>query len=595
MPITFVLVAYWVALLAGVDTPLVTHWTYLALMTVPSFAVVLRAIRVREQRFAWAVLGIGLTLWSLGSVWQVVGELYGIHLATPGPADVLWLTVYPCTLITFAALARPWLRNAGVTLALDAAMLVLVAAAVVTAAVLPALTANQGDISAGAQIVTLAYPVGDVVLLSVALIGAAVAGWRAGAVWCLLAIGSVVLVAGDILWTLQTANGTWQPVMGSNAVYPLWPGLAALAAWLPGRRRRIAPAGANVRTHAAVLVAVLAAIGLLAANEWTHIPGTSIVLASIGLLGAVHRTALALAASVRESLAAGRERELVDDVRDALEAGELDLHFQPLVDARTGAVRGAEALLRWERLRPDEFLPAVERSPLIGPLTDWVLDRALGASARWGGLPVSVNLATANLAEPDLPARVLAALRHHGLPAAALTLEITETAAVEDSAMADQVLAALDEAGVAISIDDFGTGHSSLARIARFPIREVKIDRSFVSEMHNAKLPIVSTTIELAHALGLRVVAEGIEDAQTLDHLRALGCDIAQGYHLSRPLCDTDFTAWLELSNRSLIGVTDLSEERDDCSKYRDSQSGSAASPRCTTPPSRSATGASAG
>ena len=232
-----------------------------------------RAIRVPEQRFAWGILGLGLSLWTIGSIWQVLGELYGIHLATPGPADVLWLTVYPCTLITFAALARPWLRNAGVTLALDAAMLVLVAAAVVTAAVLPALTANQGDISAGAQIVTLAYPVGDVVLLSAALIGAAVAGWRAGAVWCLLAIGSVVLVAGDILWTLQTANGTWQPVMGSNAVYPLWPGLAALAAWLPRRRRRIAPAGANVRTHAAVLVAVLAAIALLAANEWIAHPG----------------------------------------------------------------------------------------------------------------------------------------------------------------------------------------------------------------------------------------------------------------------------------------------------------------------------------
>ena len=232
----------------------------------------------------------------------------------------------------------------------------------------------------------------------------------------------------------------------------------------------------------------------------------------------MHRTALALAASVRASLAAGRERELVDEVREALEADELDLHFQPLVDARTGAVRGAEALLRWARACvPDQFLPAVERSTLIGPLTDWVLDRALAASARWDGLPVSVNLATANLAEPDLPARVIAALRRHGVPAAALTLEITETAALDDSSMPDEVLAALDEAGVAISIDDFGTGHSSLARIARFPICEVKIDRSFVRDMHSAKLPIVSTTIELAHALGLRVVAEGIEDEATLD------------------------------------------------------------------------------
>jgi EAL domain-containing protein (putative c-di-GMP-specific phosphodiesterase class I) len=225
-----------------------------------------------------------------------------------------------------------------------------------------------------------------------------------------------------------------------------------------------------------------------------------------------------------------------------------------------------------------------------------VLDRALAASARWDGLPISVNLATANLSEPDLPARVIAALRRHGVPPEALTLEITETAAVDDSSMPDEVLAALDQAGVAISVDDFGTGHSSLARIARFPIREIKIDRSFVREMHSAKLPIVSTTIELAHALGLRVVAEGIEDAATLQTLRELGCDIAQGYHLSRPLCDADFTAWRELSNRTLIGVTDLSEEeRDPCWKSQDSQSGSVASPRCTTQASPSATGASAG
>jgi predicted signal transduction protein with EAL and GGDEF domain len=114
--------------------------------------------------------------------------------------------------------------------------------------------------------------------------------------------------------------------------------------------------------------------------------------------------------------------------------------------------------------------------------------------------------------------------------------------------------------------------------------------------MHDAKLPIVPTTIELAHALGLRVVAEGIEDEATLRALRALGCDIAQGFHLSRPLSDADFTAWLEWSNRALIGVTDLSEEeRDPCWKSQDSQSGSAASPRCTTPASPSPTAASAG
>jgi EAL domain-containing protein (putative c-di-GMP-specific phosphodiesterase class I) len=236
-----------------------------------------------------------------------------------------------------------------------------------------------------------------------------------------------------------------------------------------------------------------------------------------------------------------------------MERQELELHYQPLVDVHTSSVTGAEALLRWQRdgvnVPPDQFLPAVERSELMASLTDYVLDRALAEAARWHAaghsLGVSVNLATANLSEPDLPARVIAALRRHGVPAAMLTLEITETAAVDDSVMADTVLSALDEAGVSLSVDDFGTGHSSIVRLARFPISEVKIDRTFVRDMHDAKRPIVATTIELAHALGLGVVAEGIEDQETLLALRELGCDLAQGYHLSRPLSPAGFTAWL--------------------------------------------------
>ena len=285
-------------------------------------------------------------------------------------------------------------------------------------------------------------------------------------------------------------------------------------------------------------------------------PAVSIVMAGFALLLAIHRTGLALAQSVRDSFAAARERELVDDVRDALAAGELELHYQPLVDARTGTVKGAEALLRWTRdgvnVPPDTFLPAVERSDLMAPLTDYVLDRALAQAATWGGIGISVNLATANLSEPDLPARVIAALRRHGVPPSRLTLEITETAAVADSVMADHVLAALDTAGVALSVDDFGTGHSSIVRIAHFPICEVKIDRCFVREMHTSKRPIVATTIELAHALGLRVVAEGIEDQDTLLALRELGCDIAQGYHVSRPLTAAAFAGWLAVGRADL-------------------------------------------
>ena len=209
--------------------------------------------------------------------------------------------------------------------------------------------------------------------------------------------------------------------------------------------------------------------------------------------------------------------------------------------------------MRWYRdakfVPPDTFLGAVERSELMRPLTDYVLERALAAAARWHAdgheIGVSVNLATANLREADLPGRVLGALHRHGLPPAMLTLEITETAAIEDSALAEHVLRALDELGVGLAVDDFGTGHSSLVRLAHFPICELKIDRSFVMEMHTAERPIVATAIQLAHALGLRVVAEGVEDGEALDALCELGCDLAQGYFIARPVPGDAFAAWL--------------------------------------------------
>jgi EAL domain-containing protein (putative c-di-GMP-specific phosphodiesterase class I) len=328
----------------------------------------------------------------------------------------------------------------------------------------------------------------------------------------------------------------------------------AAAAYLPKRDRlRAVSAERGLQTNATTFVAAGASVALLVVNEWVAIPAVSVVLAGLAMVTALHRSGMALAAGLRGTRVAARDRELVDEVRDALERDELELHFQPLVDAADGTVKGAEALLRWYRdgrfIAPDTFLGAVERSPLIRPLTDFVLDRALAAAAGWRAkgyeIGVSVNLATTNLSEADLPGRVLHALRRHGVPAAALTLEITETATIEDNVLADTVLRALDELGVGLAVDDFGTGHSSLVRLANFPVCELKIDRSFVQVMHGAKQPIVATAIQLAHALGLRVVAEGVEDQETLDALCALDCDLAQGYFLSRPLPRDAFGAWL--------------------------------------------------
>jgi EAL domain-containing protein (putative c-di-GMP-specific phosphodiesterase class I) len=548
-----VLSAYWLALLAGTDSVLVTHWAYLILQIVPTAAVMARAGTRREQRAAWALLGSGLSLWTLGSVWQIVGHLRGITPPFPSVADGFWLGAYPFVFAALGVFARPWLRRARATVALDTLVVGLGMTAIVTALVVPWVVTNASHHSPLAQIVNLGYPLFDCILLSVAIIGSAVAGRGHGHTWKLLAAGAAALIVGDALWTLQAAAGTWEPVMSSNAIYPLWPTFVALAAWLPRRESRNVPTSGRVRTHAAALVAALSAVVLLVVNEWVAVPAVSVVLAARVLLVAVHRTGLAVAASLRASLDANRERDLVDDVRRALDHAEFELHYQPLVDAGTGAVRGAEALLRWPRdggfVPPDTYLPAVERTTLNRPLTDFVLDRALAAAAGWRrdghAIGVSVNLATANLSEADLPGRVLHALRRHGVPASALTLEITETAQIDDNALAGQVLGALDGIGVSLAVDDFGTGHSSLVRLARFPICELKIDRSFVQEMHTAKRPIVATAIELAHALGLRVVAEGVEDQAALDALRDLDCDLAQGYFVSRPLPPADFAAWL--------------------------------------------------
>lgn len=547
------LATYWVALLVGVDAYLVTHWTYLALLTLPALALIARPLLVAQDRVAWSVLAAGMTLWTFGSIYQVVGHMRGIIPAFPSVSDAFWLPAYSLLVAAFAILAWPWLRRAPRALALETAAVGFGLTALVTAAVVPLMTANAGLLSTPARIVNLTYPLADCALLSVAVIGAVVAGRQGGRTWALLGLGTLALAGADALWAAQASSGTWEPVMGSNALYPLWLGFAALAAWLPHRTRRRFDTG-GLGTHAAALVAAVASVTLLVANEWLAVPAASVVLAALTLLVAVNGTGRALASGLRASFAAARERDLVEDVRDALDRGELDVYFQPLVAVASGRVTGAEALLRWRRpdgvfIPPDSFLPAVERSDLIGPLTDFVLDRALAAasgwhrSGRWIG--VSVNLATANLAEADLPGRVLTALRRHDVHPQHLTLEITETATIQDGRMATHVLRGLRDLGVELSIDDFGTGHSSLIRLAHFPVSELKIDRAFVTDMHCADRPIVATAIQLAKTLGLRVVAEGVEDQRTLDALCELGCDIAQGYYISRPLPAVDLASWL--------------------------------------------------
>jgi diguanylate cyclase (GGDEF)-like protein len=239
--------------------------------------------------------------------------------------------------------------------------------------------------------------------------------------------------------------------------------------------------------------------------------------------------------------------ELVADLRRAIGAEELFLVYQPKVDLQTGYCKGVEALVRWRHpqrgvLGPDAFLDLAEKSGQMRKLTLAVLDRALADQAGWHaqGLPLelAVNLSPSNLRDPRLVKDLQRMLLTHGLDASTLVLEITENVLIVDEAQAAETVAALGELGVALAIDDFGTGHSSLTRLRDLPLAELKIDRSFVTRMEEVRddEKIVRSTIQLAHSLGLAVVAEGAETPNVIRRLTELGCDMGQGYVFSRPL-----------------------------------------------------------
>ena len=238
---------------------------------------------------------------------------------------------------------------------------------------------------------------------------------------------------------------------------------------------------------------------------------------------------------------------VIRDLREAIEHGDLLLHYQPQVQILTGRVLGVEALVRWQHPRhgllgPDMFIPAAEQSGLIGPLTQHVLDSALQQCARWHceglDLTVAVNLSVRNLLDPGLVDDVREALLRHGLAARSLELEITETSAMVDPRRSIEVLGQLARMGVKLSIDDYGTGHSSLAYLQKLPVSRLKMDRSFVTGLVDqaANAAIVHSTIDLARALHFEILAEGVEDDATLLRLRAMKCDDAQGFGLGRPV-----------------------------------------------------------
>jgi len=253
--------------------------------------------------------------------------------------------------------------------------------------------------------------------------------------------------------------------------------------------------------------------------------------------------------------------QLIAELRAGIDDRHLVLHYQPEISATDGTVVRVEALLRWRReggvlLPPGEFLPLIEQTELMDRVTRWVIDAAVRACRTWRDeglmIGVAVNLAPRNLRDPELPGAVARALTKHGVPAEALMLEVTESGVLGDATLAAEVCRALRETGVGLSVDDFGTGYSSLMHLKHLPFTELKVDRAFTAGMiHNEHdAAIVRSIIDLGHELGRTIVAEGVENQEVLERLRAQGCDLVQGFHISKPLAEPALREWLSRHQR---------------------------------------------
>lgn len=305
-----------------------------------------------------------------------------------------------------------------------------------------------------------------------------------------------------------------------------------------------------------VMLELEGSIGMALFPEHGEAPSTLMQHADIAMyIAKEERTGIEAYASHRDGHSTHRLGTL-GALRQAIESGELELHYQPKVNLRTGTVAGVEALVRWRHptrglVMPDEFVPMAESSGVVHRLTEWVIDSALAQSAAWYEqgmfVPVAVNISVRDLHGLHLAEVVERGLDRYGVPSTLLQLEITERILMDEPGRGADTIDALSALGVQLSLDDFGTGYSSLVLLQRLPVSEIKIDRSFVRRMTIAEsdATIVRSIIDLAHGLGLQSVAEGVETEDTMNRLRALGCDNVQGWHISKALPADRATAWL--------------------------------------------------
>ena len=287
--------------------------------------------------------------------------------------------------------------------------------------------------------------------------------------------------------------------------------------------------------------------------------------AEIGLFDAKHEHGSIAVYQKGQDESHLRELTIVSEIDSALKQGQLSMHYQPKINLATGYVNYAEALIRWTHpelgfIPPDEFITILEKTGNIENLTCWIVHETARQCREWldKGLNVSIsiNLSALDLANPDIENIIAGSLQHYRVPPAYIVLEITESAIVKDAESASTVLGRLRDSGFKISMDDFGTGYSSLGQLKNLPLDELKIDRSFVMELEedSQDMVIVKSTIELAHTLGLEVIAEGVEDEVGVRLLQSCGCNKAQGYFFSRPMPADEFEQW-QIDNKDTYKV----------------------------------------
>jgi len=336
----------------------------------------------------------------------------------------------------------------------------------------------------------------------------------------------------------------------------------AVMARRPTREQMTAFAEACVRdvgrpvTLDGLEIVVTVSAGLSTLEGESDEPGVSLRRADIAMYNAKsHRLGVEVYSDEIDRRTPAR-LSMLGDLRSAIEGALLDVHYQPKLDLASGMITGAEALVRWTHpvrgmVPPAQFVRVAEDTGLIKQLTDLMLGRGIATLRdvhdRGYHLGMSVNLSTHDLLDTRLAERVDEHLRHNDVDASLLTLEITESSLLIDAPRARSTIGELNEVGVHMSIDDFGTGYSSLSYLRRLPVGELKIDRSFVANvlLDEQDEVIVRSTIDLGHNLGLQVVAEGVENNEVLERLREFGCDVAQGFCISRPLGARHLMSWL--------------------------------------------------